>query len=204
MANKNIETLNYRIQIAAAKEAVRAVADHCARPVVTTKFNEDSAVFLHFISQLLPEIPVIWVDTGYNTDETLRFADELTQKLQLRLHTYKPQNHIVRTPPEYGAADHEEFVNEVKVEPFQRALKDLKADAWLSSIRRYQSTFRFQHTLFEMLSDGVLKTSPLLDWTPETMSRYLDENRLPSGPVCFDPTKGDQTYQECGLHYDRA
>lgn len=204
MASKKIDTLNYRFQLATAKEAVRSVVANYEQPVLTTKFNEDSAVFLHMVSQIIPNIPVIWVDTGYNSEQTLLFADELTQRLRLSLHVFKPENHTLQTPPEYGAPEHEAFVNEVKVEPFQRAMKELKADAWLSSIRRYQSTFRMRHTMFESLATGVLKASPLLEWTPDTVNRYVDEHQLPIGPVCFDPTKGEQTYQECGLHYDRA
>jgi len=204
MISKNVETLNYRFQLASAKEAVRGVASSCKRPIMTTKFNQDSAVILHFVQQIIPGIPVIWVDTGYNSQETLQFVEELTAKLQLSLHTYSPLDHEIRTPPEYGSDDHESFVNEVKIEPFERAMKELNADAWFSSIRRYQSTFRFEHTMFELLSSGVLKTSPLLEWSAETVDRYIDENKLPRGPECFDPTKGEQTYQECGLHYDRA
>ena len=204
MVSKNVETLKYRYQLATAKEAVRSVVSSCTHPVLTTKFNEDSAVILHLVSQIIPDIPVIWVDTGYNSLETLNFAEELSAQLPISLRTFKPRNHAIQTPPEYGSPEHDAFSNEVKVEPFQRALQELNADAWISSIRRYQSAFRFQHTIFELLSNGIVKTSPLLEWTPETMNRYLDENRLPRGPVCFDPTKGEQAYQECGLHYDRA
>lgn len=202
--NSNIEKLGYQTQLATAKEAIRGVMNCCLKPIITTKFNQDSAVILHLVTQINPDIPVIWVDTSFNTQETLEFSDTLIRRLNLTVYTFRPQASVSRNPPNFGTTDHDAFVNTVKLEPFKRALKELKADAWFSSIRRYQSSFRFQHTMFELLSNDIMKTSPMLDWTPEMVNRYLTEHKLPLGPICFDPTKGTHAYQECGLHCNRV
>ena len=204
MISDSVRTLNYRFQIASAKEAIRTTLASCHRPIVTTKFNEDSAVILHLVNQIQPGIPIVWVDTGYNSNETLRFADVLTTTLNLSLNTYRPLNPRVDTPPKLYTDEHTTFVRDVKIEPFNRALDELRADAWISSIRRYQTGFRRNLRVYDQESTELLKASPLLDWSPEDISRYLEEHSLPIGPSCFDPTKGDQSYQECGLHYNRA
>ncbi|ASJ74122.1 phosphoadenosine phosphosulfate reductase family protein [Granulosicoccus antarcticus] len=203
MASDDTVELNYRHQLAVARHAIQSTLAISCKPIVSTKFSEESAIFLHLVSQVQPGIAVIWVDTGYNTRATQSFASEITERLDINLHTFEPLDHTIIMPPALDDPEHAAFSREVKVEPFQRALKTLRADAWLSSIRRYQSTHRKSQPMFQTLSDGMLKTSPLLDWTAETMTRYRLENQLPLGAPCFDPTKGE-AFRECGLHLDRS
>lgn len=167
--------------------------------MVTTKFGPESAVFLHLITRIHPEIPVIWVDTGFNSASTLAFADQLRARLKLSVRRYTPALDQARSLVMPDEDDYAGFVHAIKLEPFARALRELKADVWFSSIRRYQTEHRSTQSVFETRCDGLLKVSPMLDWTAEEVQRYLDEHDLPRGPVCFDPTKLD-TRSECGLH----
>lgn len=199
MVSDNREELNYRHQLVTARHAIAAALQNSCRAVVSTKFSEDSAVFLHLITQMKADIPVIWVDTGYNTRATREFADKLSQRLELNLQTFTPEEHTITFPPELDDPDHAEFTQEVKIEPFQRALRTLQADAWLSSIRRYQSDHRRSLPTFQPVSNGLLKVSPILEWTADTVTRYRLEHDLPEGAPCFDPTKGEP-FRECGLH----
>ena len=59
--------------------------------VVTTSFGIQSAVMLHLATQVRPDIPVVWIDTGYLPEETYRFASELTDRLDLNLRTYRAE-----------------------------------------------------------------------------------------------------------------
>ena len=58
--------------------------------ILTTSFGAQSAAFLHLVSQVIPEIPVVFIDTGYHFPETLSFSQTLVQKLNLNLKTYRP------------------------------------------------------------------------------------------------------------------
>src|ERR1700677_2334111 len=75
---------------ASAEERVRWALDHF-RPqiMLSTSFGAQSAVSLHLVTRLWPEIPVVLVDTGYLFPETYRFADELTERLKLNLKVYR-------------------------------------------------------------------------------------------------------------------
>ncbi|NND89561.1 MAG: phosphoadenosine phosphosulfate reductase family protein [Granulosicoccus sp.] len=203
MVNEHTEKLNYTLQLAIARECVRMALANARNPIVSTKFSEESAIFLHLASQIRPGVDVIWVDTGYNTRDTVAFSRELVGRLDISLHVFEPENHTITMPPALDDPEHAEFSRQVKIEPFQRALRSLQADVWLSSIRRYQSNHRRNLTSFQTQSDGLLKVSPLLDWTPGTLARYRQEHELPLGPACFDPTKGEP-FRECGLHLDRV
>jgi len=68
-----------------------------------------------------------------------------------------------------------------KVQPMQRALKDMQA--WISGIRRDQTPVRAQAQILELQEDGLLKINPLLNWTKEDVQRYAKEHRLPAHPL---------------------
>lgn len=194
------DELNYRVKLGEARLALDMALGDAERPIVSSKFGSESAVFLHLVTQCTPDIPVVRIETGYDTRATLSFIDELTERLSLNLMVFRPIEHTLRQPPELDAPEHAAFVEEVKLEPFRRALAELEADVWLTSIRRYQSDHRADAATFgELGSNSVLKVSPMLGWKPETMERYAREHDLPRGPEAFDPTKGEP-FRECGLH----
>ena len=53
--------------------------------IMTTSFGAQSAVMLHLVTSILPDIPVVFIDTGYLFPETYRFAAELNERLNLNL-----------------------------------------------------------------------------------------------------------------------
>ena len=65
-----------------------------------------------------------------------------------------------------------------KVEPMQRALRELGATAWLAGLRREQSTSRANRAFIEE-QNGVAKIYPILDWDDKSTYRYLPANDLP-------------------------
>jgi|GEM_PF-1021100 len=204
--NKSISSsdrLNYRVHRGETTLALDLALATARRPALSAKFGPESAVFLHLVTQRLPDIPVIRVETGYDTQATLRFVAELTERLRLNLKIFRPHAHLIRLPPALDEPDHAAFTDEVKLVPFREALAHLGVDVWLSSIRRYQSAHRRQVETFERLDTGaprgIMKVSPMLGWTPNDIRLYAEEHDLPTGPEVFDPTKG-VAFRECGLH----
>ncbi|PSN10140.1 phosphoadenylyl-sulfate reductase, partial [filamentous cyanobacterium CCT1] len=117
--------------------------------VLSTSFGIQSAVMLHLVTQVVPNIPVIWVDTGYLPVETYRFADELSVRLDLNLKVYQSHLSPARMEALYGRLwehhDVEAFnrYDKIrKVEPMQRALNELNATAWLTGLRSDQTDHR--------------------------------------------------------------
>src|SRR5690606_15495201 len=68
-----------------------------------------------------------------------------------------------------------------KVNPMQTALQNYKA--WISGIRRDQTSVRANAKILELQSDGLLKINPLLNWTKADVKKYMEENKLPSHPL---------------------
>lgn len=197
--NAFLDTLNHRDRVRRARTTIELALSLASRPVVSTKFGPHSAVLLRLVSELSPKIPVVWVDTGYNTRATREFVAEVRERLDIDLRVYTPLDHVIRTPPALDEPEHSQFVETVKLVPFRRALSAVGADAWITSVRREQSDHRSALETFTSGMPGVVKIAPLLDWQESDMLRYAHEHELPIGPECYDPTKGEPM-RECGLH----
>lgn len=196
--------------------------------VMSTSFGIQSAVMLHLVTQVVPNIPVIWIDTGYLPAETYRFADELTQRLALNLKVYQSPISPARMEALHGRLweqDTTEALNHYdqirKVEPMQRALKELGANAWLAGLRANQTSHR--QTLGRIAQQNdIYKLHPILSWHSRDIYKYLTAFDLPYHPL-FDQgyvtvgdwhssrpmtaADGDERAtrfkglkQECGLH----
>lgn len=175
------------------------------RPIVTTNFRPFEAVILHMVIQQQPHIPVVWMDHGYNTDATYRFADALVERLKLNLISYLPRRTRAHREALEGAMPgiddprHEAFTQEVKLEPFERALREMAPDVWFTALRAEDTPERARMAPVSRNASGLLKVSPLLHWSAKELYGYLQQHDLPNEFDYFDPTKVEAK-RECGLH----
>jgi phosphoadenosine phosphosulfate reductase len=216
-----------RLADASASDRIAwALGQYGSSMVLSTSFGAQAAVMLHLATRLAPEIPVVFIDTGYLFPETYRFADELTKRLHINLNVYRAAESPAWIEArhgklwEQGAAGLATYNQIAKVEPMQRALAELGAKAWLAGLRRAQSSTR---ELLPVVStqDGRAKILPIVDWTDRDIHRYLTENNLPYHPLwekgyvsigdvhTTRPLTADMTPEEtrffgikreCGLH----
>jgi phosphoadenosine phosphosulfate reductase len=194
--------------------------------VLSTSFGAQAAVMLHLATRQAPDIPVVFIDTGYLFPETYRFADELTRRMRVNLKVYRAAESPAWIEArhgklwEQGEAGLAAYNQIAKVEPMQRALSELGAKAWLAGLRRSQSSTREQLPVVST-QDGRAKILPIVDWTDRDIHRYLTENDLPYHPLwekgyvsigdvhTTRPLTADMTPEEtrffgikreCGLH----
>ena len=173
--------------------------------IVTTNFRPYEAVILHLVTQAQPDVPVIWMDNGYNTEATYRYADEVTKLLKLNLRIYLPlrsraHREAVDGPvPSLDDPRHPAFTEEVKLEPFARALRETAPKVWFTALRATDSAVRAQMEPVSINPDGLIKVAPLLHWTSKDLYEYQEKHGLPENFDYYDPTKGDEN-RECGLH----
>jgi len=176
------------LEIASATERVRwAYRIYGDQLVMSTSFGVQSAVMLHLVTTQIPNIPVIFVDTGYLFPATYTFADKLSQRLNLNLKTYVPQQTAAQQEALYGKlwedAEGLDRYNRInKVEPMNRAVKELSAHAWLSGLRRTQSSSRSERPVVEA-QNKMTKIYPIIDWSDRDIYTYLMANDLPYHPL---------------------
>ncbi len=174
------------------------------RRIVTTSFGKYSAVLLSTFQRTDPEIDVVWCDTGYNLPETYEHAKYLTERFNLNLNTYVPNETRAYLEHRLGfpATDqpgHTEFSEIVKLEPFRRALAKHQPDVWFTNIRIRQTELRSSKDILSLSKEGILKVSPFYYWTDEDLDDYLEAHDLPKNSTYFDPVKALET-RECGIH----
>lgn len=156
--------------------------------VLTSSFGAQAAVSLHLLTREMPDIPVILLDTGYLFPETYQFIEELTERLDLNLAVYRsPRSpawqEAVHGPRwKQGIEGLEAYNRENKVEPLQRALKELEVGTWFTGLRRDQSSTRTD-TPFVQFNGEHFKVSPIADWNDRDVYQYLSEHDLPYHPL---------------------
>jgi phosphoadenosine phosphosulfate reductase len=189
-------------------EIVRwAIARADGRAIVSTNFRPYEAVILHLCVQVQPDIPVLWVDHGFNRPATYRHAEELRKLLGLNLRAYVPRMTAAHReavcgplPAPEDEAALQEFSAVFKLEPFQRGMKELAPTVWLTALRQVQNPHRANLDIVSSDPNfGALKVSPVFYWTDAEMEAYIKQHHLPNEWDYFDPTKADEK-RECGLH----
>ena len=223
----NIDSLNTSLEQKSAQKRIEwAVQQYNGQLALSTSFGVQSAVMLHMATQIQPSIPVIFIDTGYLFPETYRFAQELTDQLKLNLKVYQPQMTAARQEALFGKRwDQDEeslaqynLIN--KVEPMDRAIKELGAKAWLAGLRREQAKSRGNLSVLAQ-QKKVLKIHPIIDWSSRDIYLYLKKYDLPYHPLWHEgyvsigdwhstrrledgmseeETRFNGMKRECGLH----
>ena len=173
--------------------------------IVTTNFRPFEAVILHMVTRVNPDVPVVWMDNGYNTPATYQFADAVTKQLGLNLKIYLPlrsrahREAVEGDTPALDDPRHAAFTQEVKLEPFTRALRETAPKVWFTALRATDSAVRAQMEPVSINPDGLIKVAPLLHWSSKDLHDYCAQHGLPNNFDYVDPTKGEEQ-RECGLH----
>lgn len=208
MTDAEIQSLNQEVA-ALTPDQLTAWAVQRGSAIVTTNFRPYEAVILRMAVAARAGIPVLWVDHGSNLPETYRFAEKCREQLSLNLKPYLPlmtsahwlalNGGNIPMPDEVEKV--ESFSRIMKLEPFERGMRELEPEVWITALRKEQNPQRAA-TLQRVMWDAkfqCLKVNPILDWTPEEMDAYLKEHHLPNERTYYDPAKGDEKH-ECGLH----
>ena len=186
-----------------------AIARADGRAIVSTNFRPYEAVILHLVRQVQLDIPVLWVDHGYNREATYKHAEELKAKLGLNIQSFVPKLTAAHYDSAHGGMpepteENEEaikaFSTVMKLEPFQRGMRELAPTVWLTALRKVQNPNRAELGIVSPDNNfNSLKVSPVFQWSDEQMETYLAEHDLPNEWDYFDPAKADEK-RECGLH----
>lgn len=202
----DLGAVNARLRGCSPEEIVRWALSLKLRTVVTTSMGINAGATLHAVASVDASIPVIWVDSGFNLRDTYQVAEELEARLQLNLHVYSPSMTAERISVRLGGVPlpdepekHAWFTQVVKLDPFQRALNELRPEVWITGIRRDETEHRRQLDIVSVDKRGLIKVAPFFEQTAADVEAYMARHQLPSCRHYFDPTKVDAG-RECGLH----
>lgn len=180
-----------------ALEKTQALEDHGAEAVldallagrpesgacITCSFQAEDVVVLHLLRERVPDVPVLFLDTGYHFLETYEYRDHMTEEWSLNLVNVLPEKTIEQQESEFGILYREQPTKCCqlrKVEPLMRSLEPF--DIWFTGLRREQSPTRKNLKKVEQhrLPSGktLLKVSPLADWTWAQVWEYTGKHGL--------------------------
>ena len=206
------------------ESAIEAFGDKLA---LVSSFGAESAVLLHLASQLKPDIPVLFLDTGMLFGQTLDYRKNLASRLGLTdVRDLRPlYNDLAVADPnaKLWQTDTDACCEVRKVVPLDRALAEF--DGWITGRKRFHGGDRLSLPVVEQ-ADGQVKFNPLANWGKAELDAYMAQHDLPAHPLvaqgfpsigCWPCTKpveegedvragrwAGQDKTECGIHVARA
>ena len=192
---------------------------------LVSSFGAESALLLHFLAEVDPTTPVLFLDTGKHFDETLTYRDILAGRFEFTdLRSLEPDAAAIAKHDHDGTlwSTNPDLCCQLrKVDPLERALAPFAA--WITGRKRYQNSARAKLAVFESLA-GRVKVNPLAHWTAADIEEAFKQYKLPQHPLVYDGFKSigckpctirvaeggntragrwaGQDKAECGIHRD--
>lgn len=202
----------------------QVVRDYPSRVALLSSFGAESSVLLHMVSEVAPNLPVIFLDTGKLFPETIAYRDQLVRELGLtNLHIVAPDEaDLSRTDPagDLNGRDTDLCCHIRKTVPMARVMENF--DVMISGRKRFHGAAR-SDLQFVSEQDGKLKVEPLAAHSAFDLANYMQKHHLPSHPLkllgyhsigCMpcttlggsieDPRAGrwqGSEKTECGIHF---
>jgi phosphoadenosine phosphosulfate reductase len=152
-----------------------------------SSFGADAALLLHMVGEVDKATPVLFLETEKHFPETLEYVRDLTLHLGLsKVHWLKPDPALVsRIDPKSDLWSH--TPNRCcwmrKVEPLERAIKELGLEALITGRKRYQTSERAELQKIELDDKGIFRINPLVLYTKEQQKRESRALALPEHPL---------------------
>jgi phosphoadenosine phosphosulfate reductase len=173
----------------AAEEALETVltARQSANVCLTSSFQAEDLVVAHVLRKRIPEVPVLFLDTGYHFPQTYEFRDRVAREWSLNLVNVLPAQTVAEQESAFGilyGSEPTRCCQMRKVEPLMRALEPF--DVWFTGLRREQSVTRRNLKKLELhrlpTGKSLWKVSLLADWDWKQVGQYVNANGIPSLP----------------------
>ena len=171
-------------KIAQAEALIRQQLGNAGRPCVTSSFQSECVVLVDMIRKQTPDIPVLFLETGYHFPETIAYRDRLAAEWKLNLKNLEAKQSVADQESQFGIlnqTDPNKCCKLRKVEPLFGGLEAY--DTWFTALRRDQSPTRANLQFvepFKLPGGKVLqKISPLADWTTRDVWQYMQKHSIP-------------------------
>jgi phosphoadenosine phosphosulfate reductase len=207
------------------EEAAATFGDRLA---LVSSFGAESAVLLHLVSKVKPDMPVMFLDTGMLFGQTLDYRRQLAAQLGLTdVRDLRPTYHDLATSDPQAKlwqTDTDACCEIRKVIPLDKALAGF--EGWITGRKRFHGGARLSLPVVEQAENGQVKFNPLANWAKADLDAYMAEYDLPAHPLvaqgfpsigcwpCTQPVEegedvragrwAGQDKTECGIHVARA
>lgn len=176
------------LEQASAHQIIEWAADTFGERLIVTSSMGDG-LLAHLCAEVIPGVPVLFLDTGYHFAETLGTRDAVAARDNVQVRTALPLLTVAEQDQRYGPRlferDPDACCRMRKVEVLDRALTEV--DAWISGLRRDESPTRAATPVVGLdARRGKVKVHPIARWTHQQAQDYLARNNIPVNPLVAD------------------
>lgn len=168
----------------AARADIREAFARGGRAAVTCSFQAEDMVVLRLVQEIQPDVPVLFLETGYHFAETYAYRDRMAERYHLNLVNVEPKISVAEQQTQFGILNQSQpdrCCKIRKVEPLFAALESY--DLWFTGLRRVQSPTRANLQVSDRfpLPTGkqLWKISPLADWSDREVWAFARELDIP-------------------------
>jgi phosphoadenosine phosphosulfate reductase len=175
-------------KVSEATELISGVLAEGGKVCVTSSFQVECVALVHMLIEQQPDIPVLFLETGYHFPETLLYRDRIAAEWKLNLVNLAAKQSVSDQEAQFGILNQtapDRCCHMRKVVPLFEGLSNY--EVWFTALRREQSPTRANLKTAEpfKLPDGktLNKVSPLADWTNRDVWAYLNRYNIPPLPL---------------------
>jgi phosphoadenosine phosphosulfate reductase len=185
-----------RFESASPREILSwAVEEYFPKLTMATAFGPEGCVILHLLAEIEPQVHVFNLDTGYQFEETLQLRDRIAQRYGIEVQLERPDTTVEEYERQHGGplyrTQPDQCCFDRKVKVLSRVSRNF--DAWMTGIRRDQSSDRANAPIVGWDKKfGLVKISPLANWTKQDVWKFITEHDVPYNPL------HDQGYTSIG------
>jgi len=190
LTKRHLQHLNRSLQFLEPQDVLRWCVTTLPHLFQTTAFGLTGLVTLDMLSKLnIPRpqmVDLIFLDTLHHFKETLDLVERVQRQYpNVTVHIYKPADcdTVEDFNAKYGEklweTDEKMYDWAAKVEPAQRAYRELGVDAVLTGRRRSQGGKRGDLDIIEIDEAGLIKVNPMANWTFQQVQEYIKTNNVP-------------------------
>ncbi len=228
MTADEIAAANDRLLTASAEDVLRwAVERFHPRLLMATAFGAEGCCIIHMLAGIDPTVRTINIDTGYQFPETLELRERILYRYGVAVEYVRADQSVAEYEKEHGGPLYElrpdDCCRDRKILPLQRAVKEIDPLAWISAIRKDQTSDRGKAAVVQWDAKfNLVKVNPLLNWTKKDVWAFVMKHDVPYNPLhdrdypsigCFPCTRpvaageddragrwAGKVKKECGLH----
>lgn len=186
LTKNDIASLNERFEKAEPQDILRwAITSHPGKVALSSSFGGHSAALIHMAIQIEPNLPILFLNTGFLFMETLEFAAGLTRRFHLNVREFKASREQIEETrrnleirARQGGA---KCCDDAKIDLMKRSLEGFSC--WIAGLRRSQGSGRKDIKIVEEYESGLIKVHPLANWSDRDLYAYMKRHNLPFHPL---------------------
>jgi len=168
----------------------RALRENAGEACITCSFQAEDMVVLDLLRKKIPDVPVLFLDTGYHFAETYAYRDRMAREWKLNVVNLRAASSVPEQERQFGElyrTDPTACCRLRKVAPLMSGLE--KFEIWFTGLRREQSPTRANLQKMEnhILPSGkkLLKINPVADWKWDRVLDYVERNKIERLPLYY-------------------